>query len=239
MSSVIEVLALGLAAGTLTTLTGAGGGVFLIVALSLLQGPHVALAASAPTLLVGNLHRVWLYRAQVDGKTARSVILGALPASVLCGLLAVSLPPLVLQAMFLGVTGFAVARAMGRLRWSPRATLLTPYGAVVGGMSATSGGAGLLMAPLLLSTGLSGKPYVATSAAIALATHVGRLSAYGARGLMTPAVVTVALSATVAVVAGNVLGDRVRGYFDAERTRRLELATLALSSALALATLAG
>jgi uncharacterized membrane protein YfcA len=121
MTPYLEVVALGLVAGTLTTLTGAGGGVFLIVALSLLLGPHVALAASAPTLLVGNLHRLALYRTEVNGETARKVILGALPASIAAGLLAVSLPAVVLQSLFLGVTLFAVARATGRLTWAPRA----------------------------------------------------------------------------------------------------------------------
>jgi hypothetical protein len=66
---------------------------------------------------------------------------------------------------------------------------------------------------------------------------MGRLSAYGARGLMTSGVLVVALAATVAVVVGNFVGDRVRGLLDAEGTRRVELATLALSGALALATL--
>ena len=49
---------LGVLAGALTTVAGLGGGMLLIYALAALGDPHVALAATAPALLVGNLHRL-------------------------------------------------------------------------------------------------------------------------------------------------------------------------------------
>jgi uncharacterized protein len=236
---VLSVLILiGLFAGALTTLAGAGGGVFLILALSLLVGPHVALAASAPTLLVGNLHRLGLYRGQVDRSVALRVIAGALPASLVAGAVTVALPAVALRLLLGAVVAYAGARAFGRLAWAPPPALLTPAGAVVGGVSATSGGAGLLVAPLLLSMGLTGKAYVATTAAVALATHVGRLAGYGSRGLLSAEVLAIAATTTFAVVGGNLVGDRLRALLDPRRTALLEHGILALCAGLAVLGLA-
>src|SRR5207247_5363015 len=89
-----------------------------------------------------------------------------------------------LRALLAGTTVFAVARALGAWRRPLRipGLLLWPAGFGVGATAATSGGAGLLMSPLLMSTGLSGEGYVATAATIAVAMHTGRLFAYGAGG---------------------------------------------------------
>jgi uncharacterized membrane protein YfcA len=231
------ILGLGLIAGIVTTLAGAGGGVFLIVTLSLVIGPHAALAASAPTLLVGNAHRLLLYRNRVERGVALRVISGALPASLLAGALTVSLPESVLHGLFLVVAFYAVARALGAFGWTPSRTWLAPAGAVVGGISATSGGAGLLLAPLLLASGLSGERYIATSAAVALATHVGRLAGYGSRGLLTHAVLGYAGTAMVSVVAGNLVGDKLRPYLDDRKTTLLEHGVLALCALLAVSNL--
>lgn len=228
------VLLLGLAAGALTTLAGAGGGVLLILSLSLLVGPHVALAATAPALLVGNAHRVALYRDRVDRGIALRVVAGALPGSLLGGAFALSLSTAALRSIFFVIAVYAVARAFGFGAWSPPRFLLAPAGALLGGISATSGGAGLLGAPLLLSTGLTGERYIATSAAVALATHVGRLTAYGARGMLSREVLAFGALATVALIAGNRLGDRLRPLVSTARRRRIvEFGTLAACCTLA------
>lgn len=227
------ILLLGFIAGILTTLAGAGGGVFLIVTLSFVFGPHAALAASAPTLLVGNLHRLALYRHRVDRDIALRVVAGALPASLLAGALTVSLSDSVLRVLFGLVVVFSGLRAFGALSWTPSRALLAPSGALVGGISATSGGAGLLLAPLLLASGLTGERYIATSAAIAFATHVGRLVGYGSRGLLSHDVLVSAAIAMVAVVLGNLAGDKLRPLLDDRKTTLLEHGVLALSAALA------
>lgn len=229
----LVILVFGLIAGALTTLAGAGGGVFLILALSLVIGPHAALAASAPTLLFGNMHRLLLYRSHVDRRIALRVIAGALPASLITGAITVSIPSALLRVVLFAVVVYAVARALDHLEWSPPPALLTPAGAVVGGVSATSGGAGLLLGPLLLSEGLTGTSYVATSAAIAFATHVGRLLGYGSRGLFSHEVLRVAAVATIAIIAGTLAGDRLRPLLNARRTALLEYGTLAACSMLA------
>lgn len=228
------IVLLGLFAGALTTVAGAGGGVLFILGLSLLIGPHAALAASAPALLVGNVHRVALYRNRVSLPVALPVVAGALPGSLIGGALVLALPTTAVRALFLVVVVYSVARAFGARGFTPPRALLAPAGALVGGVSATSGGAGLLLSPLLLSTGLTGESYVATSAAIAISTHAGRLVAYGASGFLSRAVLGYALGGTVSIVVGNALGDRLRPFVEEPRRRAMvEHGTLALCAALA------
>lgn len=65
---------LGLIAGALTTLAGLGGGLMLVGTLSLLYDPRLALAITAPALLVGNLHRATMYRTFIDVGVAKREI---------------------------------------------------------------------------------------------------------------------------------------------------------------------
>ena len=79
----LPLVLLGLLAGLLTTVAGMGGGLFLIVALGVTRGPHVALALSAPALLLANLHRAWLFRAHLDRGVASRLAAGAIPGAIL------------------------------------------------------------------------------------------------------------------------------------------------------------
>lgn len=231
------LLVLGVLAGGLTTVAGLGGGVLLILALSLLTSPAEALAMSSPALLVGNLHRVVVGRHEVDRAIAGSLALGALPGSALGGLVAVAVPTVVLEALLVATTGLALARTFGYLSFRPGARALAPAGFAIGVATATTGGGALMLAPLLLATGLTGARYVATAAGVAVAIHVGRLLGYGAGGLVTRSSLLAAVVLAVAIIAGNALGQKLRRHIDPVAATRLELGVLLVSVALALAGL--
>lgn len=233
----IWLATLGFLAGGLTTVAGMGGGVMLVLALSLAASPVEALAITSPALLIGNLHRLALGRREVAGAVARPLALGALPGSVLGGLLAVALPVLVMQALLLATTGLALARAFGWWTLRPRAAALVPAGALIGAAAATTGSGGLLLAPVIHASGLSGAPYVATTAAIAVAMHLGRIAAYGAGGHVTAATLLGSAALALAILAGNLAGERVRRRLSAAAAVRLELGVLLVCVALALAGL--
>jgi uncharacterized membrane protein YfcA len=224
---------LGLLAGTLTTLAGLGGGMLLVLALSVLVGPAAALAATAPALLAGNLQRLWMLRAAIDRRVARAFVVGALPGAFAGGLLAVSVPEVVLSVLMVTMVGFAIGSALGWWRIRVPVSSITPAGAAIGGLTATSGGAGLLAAPLLLSAGLSGETYVATSAVAAASMHLGRIAAYGLGGLFSADVLRHALVLGATILAGNLIGRRLRTHLSEPTTRRLEIATLATCAVLA------
>ena len=120
--------------------------------------------------------------------------------------------------------------------WKPRPALLLPAGAGIGVLTGTSGGAGVLVAPLLLSTGLSGQAYVATAALCAVAMHTGRVLAYGAGGLVTEETLIRTGILTAALLLGNLVGKRLRTrLLDERRAQRLEMATLVVCVGLSLA----
>ena len=217
---------LGLCAGVLTTLAGQGGGLFLLLLCSVLLGPRAALAITAPALLIGNLHRAILLRRLIDRPVAVRMIVGAVPGAFVGGFLAGRLPEWVLHLLLVGITALSVARALRWLAFEVPRAALGPAGFVVGAMTGTSGGAGVLFAPVLLSAGLRGTAFVGTIATVAVATHLGRVAAYASSGFFTRELVAPILVVALAITLGNAVGGRMRARLSELTTTRLEYGVL-------------
>ena len=220
------LIALGLSAGALTTVAGLGGGQLLVLALAAVHGPRAALAITAPALLAGNLHRYWLYRRAADGRAAVAFSLGAIPASLLAGWLAVGLPAIALSLLLAASTLLAIARALGLVTFRARRAAFPAAGAAIGALTATSSGGGLLLAPLLLSTGLTGPAYSATASLCASALHLGRLTGYAAGGSITATTLQASVVLAAAIFAGNHLGDSARRFVPRDAEAWIEHGTL-------------
>jgi uncharacterized protein len=229
------LLVLGIFAGLLTTVAGMGGGILLVLAISLSADPKTALVATAPALLIGNTHRAFMFRHSVDRRVAAAFVLGALPGSLFGGAMLSLLPDGIVRWAMLGLAALAVARSAGLFSWKPPAAAVAPAGFGIGALAATAGGAGVLAGPLLISAGLSGTAYVATAAVGAVAMHLGRIAAYGAGGLFSRGALAGAAVLTVAILVGNTLGKRARRAIPDSASARIELATLVACVALALA----
>lgn len=232
---VLALAALGTIAGILTTLAGQGGGLFLLLAVAALLGPHEALAITAPALLLGNLHRASLFRQSIAWGTALRMIAGALPGAFVGGLLAGALPAWALQVTLVGLTLLAIARAMKWLSFGVPRWGLGPAGFFIGGMTGTAGGAGVLFSPVLLSTGLTGAAYVGSVSAVAVATHIGRVVAYGSNGFFTRELMLPVVVVALAIAAGNALGERARKRLSERATTRLEYGVLVVCVGVSLA----
>lgn len=224
----------GLLAGALTTVATLGGGMFLVVALTLVLGPHAALILTAPALLVGNLHRAWVYRAELDRRIALSFALGALPGAALGGVVAARLPEGVLTALIVVSALVALARATGHLRFEPPRWALGPVGAGIAILGASSGGSGLLP-PVLMAAGLRAKALLATASVCAVVVHVGRIAGYGAGGMLDASVIPSAALLAAGIVIGNLAGARLRVALGESRCEQVGLGVLVLSVAGSLA----
>jgi hypothetical protein len=229
---------LGTLGGVLSTVAGMGGGIALVALLSVLLGPHAALAATAPALLLGNAHRLFVFRDALERKIAGAFALGAVPGATLGALVVGELPARVLTAALVLVTLFALGRQRGLFSLSPPAWAWTPF-AFGAGVVAAGSGAGVIVAPALVAGGLSGRTLIATGAAIAVTMHVGRVLGYGLGGLYGEGseglLATTALA--VGIVLGNVAGVRTRDRLGPERVERATGITLAASLVLAVAGL--
>ena len=109
-----------------------------------------------------------------------------------------------------------------------------PAGAGTGLLTATTGTGGLLLAPVLLATGLRGERFVATGAVIASAIHVTRIGTYGAGGMLSGDTLLASLLLAAGIVAGNLLGTRLRRVVTEATTMRVTWVTLAVAMAFAL-----
>lgn len=230
----ILLVLLGVGAGALTTLAGMGGGILLLLALSLVLGPHEALATTTPALFLSNIHRLVLFRNALDRRVALAFALGALPGSLLGGLLVSQIKAAWIQAAMLTTTLVAVAQRLGWLRWRPDARWISPAGAGIGVISATAGGAGMLVSPVLMASGLIGNAYVAGTAAAGVALHAGRMLSYGASGMISGETLGRSALLVGALLVGNLAGVRLRRTASEGFLGALELGTLLLCSALAL-----
>ncbi len=231
------LLMLGITGGALSTVAGLGGGMIVVLSLSLWLDPRSALATTAPALLLGNVHRFWLFRRHVEKRTALAFIAGAAPGAFVGSLLAIALPSWALAWILLVVSILAAARGLGLLTWTPRPTALAPAGFAAGALAATSG-AGILVSPVLLAAGLRGQAFVATSAATAIAIHIARIAGFGLGGRLHPELLAWSMALAVGLLAGNLLGRSVRERIGERGTNALTYAVMMITVALAIAGIA-
>lgn len=231
-------LLLGVFAGMLTTVAGMGGGLFLVAVVGILRGPHEALAITSPALLVSNLQRTFMFRHAVDRRVAALLSSGAIPGAILGGLLLPRLPSLIVTLLLVATTGLALLRSQGLLTIAPGRKSLVAAGTGIGALAATSGGAGFLVAPVVMSTGLKGLPYVATVSCCAVALHIGRVAGYGMSGLLVVSLLPMIGALLAGLVLGNLVAARYRDRIPTAVQAKIELGALVTTAILALAGVA-
>ncbi len=233
------VVPLGIFAGGLTTIAGIGGGMVLTLVLAAVWDPHLALAVTTPALLLGGGHRLWLFRRRVDRSAALSLALPAVVGAAIGGLVTAGLSDQALRWLLLAVTVLALIRERGWV-WLPTGRpWLWGGGILVGFVTATTGAGGLVLAPLMLAAGLRGTTFVATGAAIAITMHVVRVITYGSTGMLGLADLPLAIVLGLAILFGNLLGQRLRPRLGERVCHRLTWGVLLAGLALALVSLGG
>lgn len=235
MKHMLVLAMLGAAAGLITTLSGFGGGLFLVTCLALLWDPLSALTISSLALLGGNAHRLYLYRRHLDWSFAMPVIFGVMPGALGGALLATSMPSWLLQLAILAATLAALLHILVKRTAILPASYLAPGASAVGFLSATTGGGGFLLGPLLLSAGARGSRYIAIGASAGVAVHCLRIVGYSTTGLLDFEFLAQAVLLSGSIMVGNLLGRWIRHRAGEQRMRWLEVGAPALCAALALA----
>jgi uncharacterized membrane protein YfcA len=233
---VLWLAPLGILAGVLSTVAGLGGGVFLVLSVSLLRDPQTALAITTPGLLLSNLHRFAVYRKHLNRKIGGIFMLGAFPGALIASLFTVAMPALAVRIILVMVTALALVRAFGWWRWTPGPRSLAPAGLATGAIGASSGG-GIMIAPILLAAGVQGDAVVATASLSAVVIHVGRVLGYGLTGFITTSTLYESAVLAIALVIGNLVGQRMRGKLSERASERLTYGTMVVCTLIAIAGL--
>ncbi len=215
----------GFVAGMISSVIGFGGGIILIASLSTLTSPQEAIALTAPAVLLGNLHRVWLFRADLDIRALTRFIYGAVPATLAGSLLLPYLPEDGLRlAMGLFILVF-VARELLQshptVGTSSKPWLLVAGGFANGAAASTIGGGGPLSAPLLAAFGLVRGAFIVTEAAGNAMVQFLKIVVFSASGLLTTNLLPATFATMSSISIGNRVGKRLLSTIDDALLRRL------------------
>ncbi|MFT5584619.1 MAG: putative membrane protein YfcA [Cognaticolwellia sp.] len=225
------LLGLGLIAGGLTTVAGMGGGLLMLALVSLLFGPMEALVWTAPGLLFGNAHRLWMFRRQAPWRLLLPVMAGVVPVALLGAWLAGRVPTPFLGALLLVAVGLSLAKSAGWMKWEPPANLGVWVGALGGVFGAVGSGAGAIVGPFFVARGLTGTPYVAALAALGVTLHATRWAGYALSGSVQGLGPGLLLAA--GVLLGNLAGRALSTRLHGRSMSRLQLVALCGSGLLA------
>lgn len=206
------LLFLGLAAGTLSAVTGFGGAAIQLPILAALFGIKDAVPILTVAQLIGNGSRVWFNRAELDGRVAAWFALGAVPAAVAGGMLFAAAPvswlTRLLGAFLLAIVAWRRLAPHSGNRRMPLAAF-APLGAGSSFLSALTGSVGPLMAPFFLAYGLVKGAYIGTEALCSLMMHVVKLIVYGGASLIDLKGLGVGGGLGMVLIVGSYLGKRI------------------------------
>jgi uncharacterized membrane protein YfcA len=167
-------------------LGGFGTGVILTAVLIPIIGVKLVLPVLTVAGVVTNAGRMFFNREAIDWKTARTVLIAAMPAMLVGVWVFAVLPAKSLQI----ILAVFIAAVIPLRRWAARRSLLlTRRGVLVGGgvfgfLSGIVSGTGVFLISMLLATGMPGQAIVATDAAISLITDAFRLALFGGYSLI-------------------------------------------------------
>jgi len=227
----LVVLMVAMISGTTASVAGFGIGSLLTPLLATRLGMTTAIAAVAIPHALATGVRCWRLRRHVDWSTLRGFGLlsaaGALIGALLYTQFSNRALTLALGALLIA-TGLGVLTGWNR-RWRPNGFAASSFGFASGLFGGLAGNQGGLRSAAFLAFPLTPLGFVATSTATGLLVDAGRLPIYLWRGgtdLVPYAAVIV--TASVGVLAGTLLGERLLLGLSADTFRRVVSASVTL-----------
>ncbi len=223
------IFAVGILSGATAAVAGFGIGSLLTPLLTTRYGAATAIAAVAVPHAAATALRFWRLRRAVDWRVIRSFgvlsaaggLAGALLYARLSGrALTIVLGILLVATAVAGLTGWVT-------RWRAAGARAAALGLLSGFFGGIAGNQGGLRAAALLGFGLAPAAYVATSTTIALLVDAARTPVYVWRAGSTLADLAAPIAvATLGVLVGTLLGERLLLGLPVERFRRIVSAVI-------------
>lgn len=190
--------------------TGVAGGFLMAALLAPLIGVQAVVPVMTVMMLVSHSSRAMLNRSEINWQAFRLVIVPATPFIVLSAYLYKDLP-VALIGFLMGVVIIASIplRRLGTRFGTTAPRTLGVMGGVYGLLSGASIGPGMLITPFLLGFGLRREHFVATLAAIAFITNIGRFTVYSSTSLYDWSGIFLGALIGALTIPGNWLGRSV------------------------------
>lgn len=206
----IFILAVGLAAGTLSGIVGFGASIMLMPVLVIAFGPRQAVPIMAIAAILANLSRILAWRREVDWRACAAYAATGAPCAALGAATLLALPARVIEAALgvffiamIGVRRWMAARDL-KLSLAQLALLGVPVGYVTGVVVST----GPLTAPIFLATGLAKGAFLATEAAASLAVYFAKAAVFRSFGALPLDIIVKGLIVGSTLMAGTFIARR-------------------------------
>jgi hypothetical protein len=203
--TVVLALAVCFAAATFGGVSGFGAGLIVTLFLTPIVGAKAVIPMLSATMLITNASRVWFLRSALDLRTALLICAVAVPMSAIGANVFVRLESNFIQVLL----GVMLVASIPARRWvearsiKPGTGGIVVIGGVYGFLSAIIIGAGMLIIPLLMGSGLAGAALLATDAAIATIVNIGKLIFFGSLDALTLPMLVVAIFMGIAMIPGT------------------------------------
>lgn len=169
------------AASIFQTVSGFAGGILLALVLAPVIGVKALVPVMSVALLINHTSRAWVFRHAIDWPTYRAIMISGLPAIIIGAAIYNYLPAhaiaLVLGLLLIGTA--PLRRYLERRRFRAGRATLAVLGGSWGVLAGGTIGAGMMLVPFLLGTGVVGGQLVATLAAIAVTLNFTKTVVFG------------------------------------------------------------
>ena len=208
--NLLFVLAVGLAAGTISGIVGTGSSIMLMPVLVYQYGPKQAVPIMAVAAVMANLSRILAWWREVDWRACAAYSLAGIPAAALGARTLLALPS---HAVDIAIGVFLIAMVPVR-HWLARHQLklslwhLAIGGAAIGYLTGIVVSTGPLSVPLFLFYGLTRGAFLATEAASSLGLYVSKSVTFERFGALTPDIALKGLVAGASLMSGAFIAKR-------------------------------
>jgi uncharacterized membrane protein YfcA len=225
------VLAVGLAAGTISGIIGTGSSIMLVPVLVNAFGPKEAVPIMAVAAIMANLARVVAWWREVDWRACAAYSLPAIPAAALGARTLLVLPSSVVDVaigLFL-ILMIPTRRFLAARHYRISLLHLAIVGAVIGFITGIVVTTGPISVAVFLTYGLVKGAFLATEAASSLAVYGSKAATFQLFGALGPPVIVKGLITGSSLMAGAFLAKRFVLRLDAEVFRHVMDALLLIS----------
>ena len=229
------ILALGLAAGTLSGIVGFGSSIILMPVLVIAFGPLQAVPIMAIAAILATLSRILVWWREVDWRAVGAYAATGAPFAALGAATLLALPARVIEValglFFIAMIGVRRWMAAHRLKLGPGhlALIGVPVGYLTGIVVST----GPITAPVFLAAGLVKGAFLSSEAAASLLVYLAKAAVFRGFGALPLEIVAKGLAIGSTLMAGAFIAKRFVLKMDADRFRLL-MDALMLASGLTL-----